>query len=59
MRAAGLGNPESVEKKSRGLGLLGDLDFGSEWADVLWEMNSDEQAGGWDWETQQMTLIGV
>lgn len=58
MRAVGLRNPEGVEKKSRGLGLLGDMDFGSEWADVLWEMNSDEQAG-WDWETQQMTLIGV
>lgn len=58
MRAVGLGNSEGVEKKSRGLGLLGDMDFGSEWADVLWEMNSDEQVG-WDWETQQITLIGV
>lgn len=58
MKTAGLGNLEGVEKKSRGLGLLGDMDFGSEWADVLWAMNSDEQAG-WDWESQQITLISV
>lgn len=59
MQAIGLKDSEGVENmKSRGLGFLGDMDIGSEWTDALWEMDSDEQAG-WDWETQQVTLIGV
>lgn len=56
MQGIGLGGVE--KRKSRGLGFLEDADLCSEWADVFWEMNSDEPAG-WDWETQQMTLIGV
>lgn len=56
MQAVGLGGAE--KRKSRGPGFSGDLGYCSEWADVFWEMDSDEQAG-WDWETQQMTLIGV
>lgn len=59
MKAVGLKDLEGVEKqKSRGLGFLGDVDFDSEWADTLWEMDSDEQAG-WDWGNQQMALIGI
>lgn len=56
MRGIGLGGVE--KRKSGGLGFSEDVDLYSEWADVFWEMNSDEPAG-WDWETQQMTLIGV
>lgn len=56
MQGIGLGGVE--KRKSRGLGFLEDMDFCSEWADVFWEMDSDEPAG-WDWETQQMTLIGA
>lgn len=56
MRVAGLNNPEDEEgSKSRGVGFLEDMDFGSDWADVV---DSGEQPG-WDWETQQMTLIDV
>lgn len=59
MQAAGIKDLELVEEKSKGLGFMRDIDVGSEWAETFWEMDADEQVAGWDWETQQISLIGI